>query len=98
MAGMTPFLLLGILRAAASRRADAWLLLFFGVIMFSMVALTVTNYGTLFRLRLQALVPLLVLVSVYGSPPPRVRALWERLRSRRSSAMSGPGAVPGPAG
>ncbi len=66
--GVSPFLLVGAVRAARSRRIEAWILLLFGTATLVALALTVTNLGILFRLRLSALIPLFVLGSTYGLP------------------------------
>jgi hypothetical protein len=66
MIALTPFLLLGILRAARSRRADTWMILIFGVITIVALAMTVTNLGTLFRLRLEPLTSFFIVAAAYG--------------------------------
>ena len=63
---LTPFLLLGGLRAIRSGRTDAWMILIFGVITIVSLALTVTNFGILFRLRLPSLTSFFILVAAYG--------------------------------
>lgn len=63
---LTPFVLVGIVRAMRSRRMDACLLMIFSVMLIVSLALTVTNVGTLFRYRLQGLIPLFIFVSAFG--------------------------------
>lgn len=76
-----PFLLVGVVRAARSGRPDAWLLLVFGVVTAILLGLGVTNIGILFRLRLQFLIPMLVILAAYGVSD-RWRASFGHLASR----------------
>lgn len=72
---LTPFVLVGVVRAMRSRRMDACLLVIFSVMLIVSLALTVTNVGTLFRYRLQALIPLFIFVSALGSSVKQDRIL-----------------------
>lgn len=92
MIAATPFLLVGGLTAVRSKRMDAWTLLIFGSITIAFMALTVTNLGTLFRLRLNGLTPLLILVSAFGIPTDRMGRLLARhhFLCRRPSRPNAP--------
>jgi hypothetical protein len=79
---LTPFLLVGVLRAVRSRRTDTWMILIFGTITIVFLAMTVANYGILFRLRLHSLTPFFILVSAYGPPAEKVRRLFAYRHSR----------------
>jgi len=81
MMALTPSLFLGVVRAVRSKRMDAWTILIFGALTMAALALTVGNLGTLFRLRLQALIPLFVVAAAFGMPNVRLRPLLDRLRS-----------------
>jgi len=76
-----PFLLVGVVRAVRSGRPDAWLLLVFGTVTAILLGLGVTNIGILFRLRLQFLIPMLVILAAYGVSD-RWRASFGHLASR----------------
>jgi hypothetical protein len=58
------------------------MILIFGTITIVSLALTVTNLGILFHLRLQGLIPLVILVSAYGLPAEKVRRLFAYRHSR----------------
>jgi len=63
---MAPFFVIGVARAARSRSPTAWLLLGFTAVAAILLGMAVTNVGILFRLRLQFLIPLLVILAAYG--------------------------------
>jgi hypothetical protein len=63
---LTPWLLRGVIRGLRSRRDSAWLLIAYAGLVAALMGITVTNIGILFRLRLQFLLPLLVIVGAYG--------------------------------
>jgi len=54
---------------------EGWFLFIFVALTASLLALTVANLGTLFRLRLQFLLPLLIMVGIGGLPGPYRRLL-----------------------
>lgn len=63
---LTPWLYLGAVRGLRSGRDDAWLLIAFAVTALSLMGVVVTNLGILFRLRLQFLMPLLIITAAYA--------------------------------
>jgi 4-amino-4-deoxy-L-arabinose transferase-like glycosyltransferase len=63
---LTPFLILGVWKGLREGRLEASVLVLTGLILLVALSVTVPNVGTLFRLRLQPLVPLLVVMSAYG--------------------------------
>jgi len=78
---LLPALVAGALSILRGRRLGPLLLLSFGLVAILPISLVVANLGTLFRLRLQALLPLL-LVASYGDPIGRWRGLAKRLGLR----------------
>ncbi|MBI3011121.1 MAG: hypothetical protein HYY58_01335 [Candidatus Omnitrophica bacterium] len=72
---LVPGLLIGSRKVITSRRADQLFLLAFGVLVLVPIALVIPNLGTLYRLRLSALLPLLIIVAA-GDP----RRFYEDLR------------------
>ena len=79
---LTPFLLVGVVRAARSGfKEDTWLLLGFVAVAAVLLGLTITNIGILFRLRLQFLIPLFVVLAAYGAD--NLRRAVDRLLPRR---------------
>jgi hypothetical protein len=72
---LTPLLLLAVLDAVRAPRLDVWVLLLAGTLLLASLALAIPNGGTLFRLRLQALMPLLILVAGRASRLPVVRRM-----------------------
>ena len=81
-----PFFAVGITRAARSGFPEVWLLLIFGAVAATLLGLVVTNIGILFRLRLQFLIPMFVILAAYGGGDLRrvaarlVPAQWLRQR------------------
>jgi hypothetical protein len=63
---LTPFLILGVWKGLREGGLEASVLVLTGLILLVALSVTVPNVGTLFRLRLQPLVPLLVVMSAYG--------------------------------
>ncbi len=92
---LLPSLAVGLRRLLKPLRADSLYLI--GFVLFGLLAisLVVANLGTLFRLRLQFLLPLLIVVAA-GDPPRiarrlarRLRAAWQRLRPASRSPQPG---------
>lgn len=92
---ITPFFLVGVIRATRSGFIDdTWLLLSFMAVAAILMGLTITNVGILFRLRLQFLIPLFVVLAVYGGDD-----LWRvvyGLLPRRLLRLPGRGSTQGP--
>ena len=63
---LTPWIVMGMIRAFRSRRPSAWLLVLYAVGSTALLGFAVRNLGILFRLRLLAFLPLLVLLGAYG--------------------------------
>ncbi len=86
-----PFLLIATVRAARSGLPEAWVLMIFGIVLASVLGLVVTNIGTLFRLRLQFLVPMFVILAAYGGGDLRrvVSRLLPPRRLRQSAEARG---------
>jgi hypothetical protein len=82
IAVLTPFLIVGAWRGLRKGRLEASVLVLTGLILLVALSVTVPNVGTLFRLRLQALVPLLVVMSAYGLSEGR---LARRISGRRAA-------------
>lgn len=82
--GLTPFFALGLARSIQQRRPEAWLLALFALSALAGMGLVVTNAGTVFRLRLSALLPLLILASAHGLPGERLEQVARRVARRRA--------------
>jgi tetratricopeptide (TPR) repeat protein len=87
---LLPGMLVGTVQMLRSRRVERVFLIAFVWIMLGTFALVVANLGSLFRLRLQGLLPLLI-VGVAGWPAARA-AMARALAALR--AWSGPRAIP----
>jgi hypothetical protein len=59
-----PVALQGMLRLVRRKRGDALVIVVFTVVTAALLSLTIANGGTLFRLRMQCLLPLLVITSI----------------------------------
>ena len=64
---LTPWLVLGVWRGMRTRMDGAWLLIGYSVPAAIVMGLVVLNLGSLFRLRLQFLIPLLIIAAAYGA-------------------------------
>ncbi len=62
-----PVALRGMVWLVCRRRGDALVIVVFTVVTAVLLSLTIANGGTLFRLRMQCLLPLLVITSIGGS-------------------------------
>jgi hypothetical protein len=76
---LVPAMVLGSWSLIQQRRPDGFLMLVFILLTAVSLSLVVANLGTLFRLRLQFLLPLLV-VAAGGQPVQALRRLWTALR------------------
>jgi len=85
---LLPCLVLAIWRNVRRPRTEFLFLLAFTLIMLVSLSLVVANLGTLFRLRLLFLLPLLVIAAA-GRPIELYRSLIERLAGIRRSTMRG---------
>ena len=80
---LLPGLCVGIWRTVAARRADGFFLVAFVFATAIPISLVVANLGTLFRLRLMYLLPLLIVaasgkpLAVYRMGLARLRGLWK---------------------
>lgn len=92
---LVPGLVCGVWRLLRRRQADGVLLVMFGVVLSTAMALVVANLGTLFRLRLLFLLPMLVVIAA-GDPAGWYRRLLARLRRvnrEPGTGNRGPGSV-----
>lgn len=64
---VTPFFVIGVGKAVRTLDSEPWFLAAFCVVGLVLLGLAVTNIGIIFRLRLQFLVPLFVILAAYGS-------------------------------
>lgn len=92
MLALTPFVVLAIVPSLRARRFEVYVFLVASLILFLALGLIVPNIGALFRLRLQALIPLLVVVAAFGLPA--AEAWWLRIARavlpQRLRARAGP--------
>ncbi len=97
---LLPSLYWGLRRIVSIRRADGFFLVAFVLATAVPLSLVVANLGTLFRLRLLFLLPLLIVAAV-GDPVPSLQRIADWLRGRPralvtiepSAAMGGNGAM-----
>ena len=82
---LLPSVLVGIPRAIAKRRPEAWLVLGFSLVTLVAISLVVANVGTLFRLRLLFLLPFLIITA--ASDPLGWYRRWLP-RPRRAPSLS----------
>lgn len=82
---LTPWLCIGVVRGLGARRDGAWLLIAFSITAAVLMGLTVTSIGILFRLRLQFLLPLLIITAAYGLSDTKLAA---RISARLSPSPS----------
>lgn len=75
---LTPWLFFGCVRGLRGRRDAAWLLIAFSGATAILLGLLATNIGALFRLRLQFLLPAIVIAAAYGAQSSKLAAWFSR--------------------
>lgn len=83
---VTPWLCVGVWRAFRGNQDGARLLIIYAAVGATLLGLTVTNIGIFFRLRLQFIVPLIVIAAAYGAVQTKL-AMWLDPAARRSATV-----------
>jgi len=83
---LTPFLAVGLVNAARSVNSEAWLFVAYVIVAATALGIAVTIDGTLFRLRLQFIVPMFILLGAYA--PTALMDALRRLLPHAQSAHS----------